>query len=896
MATIYIDNIPYEVNPEENLLHECLSLGFNLPYFCWHPAMGSVGACRQCAVKQFKDEKDTQGKIIMACMTPASDGTRISIDDPEAKAFRASVIEWLMLNHPQDCPVCDEGGECHLQDMTVMTGHDYRRTRFRKRTYRNQYLGPFINHEMNRCIQCYRCVRYYRDYAGGRDFNVFSIHDSVYFGRSEPGTLENEFSGNLVEVCPTGVFTDKTLARHYTRKWDMTDAPSICVHCGLGCNISPRARYGTLRRIVNRYNFEINKSFICDRGRFGYEFVNSSKRIRIGRVKSQTDAKSLVEQISALIQASGRILGIGSPRASLESNFALRSLVGPDNFFNGMAARESNLISAALEILRRGPARIASIHDVEQSDAVFVLGEDLPNTAPRLALALLQSIRQKPMERADALKIPRWHDYAVRTAVQGMKGPLIVATPYRTNMDANAAEVYHATPDDVARFGYAVANAISSDAPPVPELSDEVLAQAKRAAQLLMNAVRPTIITGTGNGTLAVLEAASNIAAARYKVCGNESGICITLPECNSLGSSMLAKASLEDAFHETREEDRTIIVMENDLYRRTSSKEVDEFFGGARIIAMDSIENATTAKAEVLLPSATFAESEGTYINNEGRAQRFYKVLPQDSHVRESWRWLKDIMVALGRMDTGEWPNLDAVIGDIQKQFPELQPISQAAPPASFRIAGQKIPRQSHRYSGRTAMSANVSVHEPAPPPDPDSPFSFSMEGYQGRPPAGLASLFWAPGWNSCQAVNRYQKEIGGPLLGGPAGIRIISPEAGEVGYFRSIPGAFERRPNQILVLKAYRIFGSEELSVLSPAIAERAAPPSLAISASDAATLGISDGQVVRISISEFSGIIAAHIDTSLPAGVAALPTGMPELTGIDLPAWGSLEPSRL
>ncbi|MEP6891704.1 MAG: 2Fe-2S iron-sulfur cluster-binding protein, partial [Nitrospirota bacterium] len=164
MTRIMIDDRLYEVPPQKNLLETCLSLGFNLPYFCWHPALGSVGACRQCAVKQFKDEHDQTGRLVMACMTAASDGTRISLDDPEAKAFRATVIEWLMANHPHDCPVCDEGGECHLQDMTVMTGHTYRRYQFKKRTFRNQDLGPFITHEMNRCIQCYRCVRFYRDY------------------------------------------------------------------------------------------------------------------------------------------------------------------------------------------------------------------------------------------------------------------------------------------------------------------------------------------------------------------------------------------------------------------------------------------------------------------------------------------------------------------------------------------------------------------------------------------------------------------------------------------------------------------------------------------------------------------------------------------------------------
>ncbi|MEJ2644488.1 MAG: 2Fe-2S iron-sulfur cluster-binding protein, partial [Gammaproteobacteria bacterium] len=239
MATIFIDGRPFEVDGDKDLLDQCLSLGFDLPYFCWHPALGSVGSCRQCAVKQFKDENDTEGQIVMACMTPASDGTRISIDDPEARRFRAGIVELLMTNHPHDCPVCDEGGECHLQDMTVMTGHNYRDYRFNKRTFRNQDLGPFLNHEMNRCITCYRCVRFYQDYAGGTDLVAMASKNHVYFGRHVDGALENEFSGNLVEVCPTGVFTDKSLKAHYTRKWDLQTAPSVCVHCGHGCNILP---------------------------------------------------------------------------------------------------------------------------------------------------------------------------------------------------------------------------------------------------------------------------------------------------------------------------------------------------------------------------------------------------------------------------------------------------------------------------------------------------------------------------------------------------------------------------------------------------------------------------------------------------------------------------------
>ncbi|NBB84438.1 MAG: 2Fe-2S iron-sulfur cluster binding domain-containing protein, partial [Alphaproteobacteria bacterium] len=267
MAEIIVDGKAYPADPSQNLLEACLGLGFDLPYFCWHPALRSVGACRQCAVKQYKDETDTAGKLVMACMVPAKDGTILSIDDAEARAFRASVIEWLMIGHPHDCPVCEEGGECHLQDMTVMAGHAYRRYRFAKRTFRNQYLGPFLGHEMNRCIACYR----------------FGAHHHVFFGRAEDGVLESEFSGNLAEVCPTGVFTDKTLAQSYTRKWDLTSAPSVCVHCSLGCNTFPNERYGELRRILNRYHGAINGYFLCDRGRFGYGFVNSGKRLTTPR-------------------------------------------------------------------------------------------------------------------------------------------------------------------------------------------------------------------------------------------------------------------------------------------------------------------------------------------------------------------------------------------------------------------------------------------------------------------------------------------------------------------------------------------------------------------------------------------------------------------------------------
>jgi NADH-quinone oxidoreductase subunit G len=257
---------------------------------------------------------------------------------------------------------------------------------------------------MNRCIQCYRCVRYYRDYAGGKDFNVFGAHDHVYFGRAEDGVLENEFSGNLVEVCPTGVFTDNTSWKHYTRKWDLTTAPSICTNCSIGCNTIPGERYGMLRRILSRYNGQVNGYFLCDRGRFGYGYVNSDKRIRQVSIRGKltgaletADVAALADYLKSNIQP-GKIIGIGSPRASLESNFALRELVGKENFYSGIPEKELNLIKSAINILKNGPVRTPSLKETESADSVIILGEDITNTAPMLALAIRQTAYHKAKE------------------------------------------------------------------------------------------------------------------------------------------------------------------------------------------------------------------------------------------------------------------------------------------------------------------------------------------------------------------------------------------------------------------------------------------------------------------------------------------------------------------
>ena len=206
MPKLVIDDREIEVAPKTMVIEAAAQLGIMIPRFCYHPALGSVGACRVCAVK-FLDGP-LKG-IQMSCMVAAQDGMVVSTTDPEAVEFRKSVIEWLMLHHPHDCPVCDAGGQCLLQDMTVSGGHGIRRYAGPKRTYIDQYLGPLVQHEMNRCIHCYRCSRYYQEFTGYHDLGVMRNANRTYFGRFQDGILESPFTGNLSDICPTGVYTDK---------------------------------------------------------------------------------------------------------------------------------------------------------------------------------------------------------------------------------------------------------------------------------------------------------------------------------------------------------------------------------------------------------------------------------------------------------------------------------------------------------------------------------------------------------------------------------------------------------------------------------------------------------------------------------------------------------------
>ncbi|MCQ2995548.1 NADH-quinone oxidoreductase subunit NuoG [Pseudomonas syringae] len=884
MATIHVDGKALEVDGADNLLQACLSLGLDIPYFCWHPALGSVGACRQCAVKQYTDENDTRGRIVMSCMTPATDNTWISIEDDESKAFRASVVEWLMTNHPHDCPVCEEGGHCHLQDMTVMTGHNERRYRFTKRTHQNQELGPFIAHEMNRCIACYRCVRFYKDYAGGTDLGVFGAHDNVYFGRVEDGVLESEFSGNLTEVCPTGVFTDKTHSERYNRKWDMQFSPSICHGCSSGCNISPGERYGEIRRIENRYNGSVNQYFLCDRGRFGYGYTNREDRPRQPHLAdgSKLSLDQALDNAADLLRGRN-IVGIGSPRASLESNYALRELVGAEHFYSGIEASELERIRLVAQVLKDSPLPIPTLRDIEDHDAIFVLGEDLTQTAARLALGLRQAVKGKAEEMAAAMKVQPWLDAAVKNIGQHELNPLFIASLAETKLDDVAEECVHAAPDDLARIGFAVAHALDATAPAVEGLEPEALELAQRIADALLAAKRPLIIAGTSLGSKALIEAAANIAKA-LKLRDKAGSISLIVPEANSLGLALLGGDSVDAALQAVIDgKADAIVVLENDLYTRTDAAKVDAALSAAKVVIVaDHQKTPTGDRAHLVLPAASFAEGDGTLVSQEGRAQRFFQVfdptyLDASILVHEGWRWLHALRATLLNKPV-DWTLLDHVTAACAASNPQLAAIVNAAPSAAFRIKGLKLAREPLRYSGRTAMRANISVHEPRTSQDNDTAFSFSMEGYSGSvEPRQQVPFAWSPGWNSPQAWNKFQDEVGGHLRAGDPGTRLIETQGDNLSWFTNAPRAFSPAQGTWQVVPFYHLFGSEENSSKAAPVQERIPAPYLALAKSEADRLGVNEGALLSLNVAGQTLRLPLRINEELGAGLVALPAGL-------------------
>ncbi len=597
---ITIDGVVREVEAGSNVLQAVLDEGQIIPHFCYHEALGPAGACRLCAC-MIAPGPDKPARLEMSCMVRASEGMIITVNDDYAFKFRKQVIEDLMLSHPHDCPVCDEGGECMLQDMTVLSQHQHRRSRFEKRTWVNQDLGPFVHHEMNRCITCYRCVRYYRDYALGEDFGVYGSRDRVYFGRVEEGTLESEFSGNLVDVCPTGVFTDKQFRDHYTRPWDLQTSRSVCPNCSVGCNVLPGYRHNTLRRVKPVPNPAVNRFFMCDRGRYGGEFVNHESRLTTARINgTETDIDSAMKSVAERLKeiagkyGPGAIAGLGSDRATMEANAALHLLMkglGSNRVAYFTNSAERSAVRRAASVTASGEVTVPTLTEIEQADCILIFGGDVTGEAPMIDLAVRQSVKNG--------------------------NPLFICSPRAGELDKFAKASWRCLPGEEAT----IASFIGS-VPAGSEPADDNYVQTAGAA--LQNAKKPLILCSVLHEDVNLVEAAFSLAKNSTATASRTCRLAYFYPAVNSVGAGLIRTDENPDSLWADIEGGRikALIINERDL-DLTEGVDAEKLLSKLEfVVTIDSYETATVSASHAVLPCVSHYQGFGTLLNYEARAQ----------------------------------------------------------------------------------------------------------------------------------------------------------------------------------------------------------------------------------------------------------------------------------
>ncbi len=281
MPKLTIDGKQIEFSAGENLIDIAKRGGVEIPYFCYHPGLSVVAQCRMCTV-----EIEKNPKLQTACSTPAQDGMVVFTKSEKAKQNQSSVMEFLLINHPLDCPICDKSGECDLQDNSYKYGESYMRTSEDRRTYIDLDMGPVIKKNMNRCIHCTRCIRFGEEVAGIREMVAIHRGNSTEISTIDGKPLETDYAGNYADICPTGSLTLKDF-RFKKRAWMLKKTPTICEGCSRGCNMEAQHDADVVYRCIPRTQMDINKHWMCDEGRFNYGYVNREDRLLYPTLKGQ---------------------------------------------------------------------------------------------------------------------------------------------------------------------------------------------------------------------------------------------------------------------------------------------------------------------------------------------------------------------------------------------------------------------------------------------------------------------------------------------------------------------------------------------------------------------------------------------------------------------------------
>jgi NADH-quinone oxidoreductase subunit G len=593
MAKVTVDGIEVEVPNGSNVLQACEAAGKEIPRFCYHDRLSVAGNCRMCLVEIEK----APPKPISSCSWPVADGMVVHTDSPMVRNARRGVMEFLLINHPLDCPICDQGGECDLQDQAMGYGSDHSRYAENKRAVKDKDLGPLVKTVMTRCIHCTRCIRFITEVAGVPDLGATARGESMEVGTYVEKALSSELSGNIIDLCPVGALTSKPYA-FVARSWELIKTDSIDVLDAVGTNIRVDARGPEVLRILPRTNEDVNEEWLADKSRFA---LDGLKRRRLDHPWVRRDGKlrkaTWPEAFAAIAaKASGlpgdRIGAIAGDLCDAESMLALKDLMTA----LGSANLDCRQDGAALDAARRDFYTFnTSIAGIEEADAILLIG-----TNPR---------KEAPVLNARIRK--RW-----------------VAGGCPVGLVGEAADLTY----DVTMAG-AGPDALAGD-----------------FGQVLRDAKKPMLILG--QGALARPDGAA-VLAATWKLAAEVAGLTPEWHGFNVLHTAAARVGALDLGFIPGPGGKRLAQMLAggvNLLWLLGADEFPTERIGASTFVVYQGHHgDAGAARADVILPGAAYTEKPGTYVNTEGRVQRGFLAVYPPGEAREDWKILRAFSQVVG-------------------------------------------------------------------------------------------------------------------------------------------------------------------------------------------------------------------------------------------------------
>lgn len=634
MINIEIDGKLVQTERGSTVMDAAYKAGVYVPHFCYHKKLSIAGNCRMCLV-----EVEKSPKPMPACCTPAADGMKIHTHSELAIKAQKGVMEFLLINHPLDCPICDQGGECQLQDIAVGYGGGASRYTEEKRVVMPKGIGELIStQEMTRCIQCTRCVRFGQEIAGVMELGMANRTEHAEIMSFVNSTVDSELSGNMIDLCPVGALTSKPF-RYTARSWELSRRKSVSPHDGLGSNLAIHIKDNKVARVVPVENEEVNECWISDKDRFSYEGLNSSERLTKPMLKQngkwlEVEWAAVLEYVAnglrqiASNAGADQIAALATPHSTFEELYLLQKLmrgIGSGNVDSRL--RQSDFSADGQQ--SGAPWLGMPVAEISACDRFLVVGSFLRKDHPLLA----QRIRQAVKNGVEAnLVHSSDDDLLMPVANKAIVAPSEMVCSVAGILKALAAEKQVALPEDVQR---AVAYVTVDDTARAVAKS---LAGAKQAAVLLGNFAQhhPQATQ------LALLcEQISILSGAKFGYLGEAA---------NSVGAQLAGALPFAGSVHgmnaaemlATPRKAYLLLNVEPELDMHDVQQAIKAMRSADMVVAMSAYKHHASDYADVLLPISPFTETSGTFISTEGRVQSFKGAVKPLGEARPAWKVLR--------------------------------------------------------------------------------------------------------------------------------------------------------------------------------------------------------------------------------------------------------------